>query len=104
MGWADFGLPARGEWFDNEDSASRQLELAKCWRDKALELVRVPYNPHDPHAVAIFKPRGIGIGYLCLCRALWIGAKIARQRHACNLAARPIPAEIVAVGVARDFA
>lgn len=39
---------------------------------------REPENPHDPHAAAIFTPRGIRGGYLRRDRALWIGAKIDR--------------------------
>ena len=78
MGWSDFSLPAVGEWYDNEDGTSRQLELAECQRGEKLELVREPENPHDPHAVAIFTPRGIRVGYLRRDRALWIGAKIDR--------------------------
>lgn len=78
MGWNDFSLPACGEFFDNPDGTSRQLELAECRVGEKLELIREPDNPHDPRAVAIFTQRGIRVGYIRSTRAGWIGSKIDR--------------------------
>lgn len=78
MGWNDFSLPARGEWFENEDGSSRQAELALCQPGEWLDLVREPENPHDPMAVAIFTSRGAQVGYLSAEHAGWIGSKMDR--------------------------
>lgn len=78
MGWNDFSLPAIGERHDNEDSTSRQEELARCEPGEAVRLVREPENPHDRMAVAVFSCRGIKVGYLKRDRAAWIGSKIDR--------------------------
>ena len=78
MGWNDFSLAGCGEWFDNEDGSSRQVELARCRPGEMAELVREPDNPHDARAVAIVSCRGVRVGYLRRERAVWIGSKIDR--------------------------
>lgn len=78
MGWNDFSLPACGERFDNEDGTSRQEELSLCRPGETLQLVREPWNVHDPMAVAVVSARGVRVGYLKRDRAVWIGSKIDR--------------------------
>ena len=78
MGWNDFSLPGCGEWFDNEDGSSRQVELARCEVGEPVMLVREPENPHDHLAVAIVTMRGVRVGYLRRDRAAWIAPKVDR--------------------------
>ena len=78
MGWNDFSLPGCGEWYDNEDGSSRQVELARCSVGEWADLVREPHNPHDPRAVAIMSLRGVRVGYIRRDRAAWLCGKLDR--------------------------
>ncbi|SRR5579885_2815376 len=42
----------------------RQRVIATLSRDEPIFLVRMPNNPHDPNAVALFRANGEDIGYL----------------------------------------
>ena len=42
----------------------RQKIIATLRHDEPIYLVRMPNNPHDPNAVALFRANGEDIGYL----------------------------------------
>ncbi|WP_375273002.1 HIRAN domain-containing protein [Sphingomonas sp.] len=64
--------------FPNNDRArsNRRSELMLLLPGAPMTLVPEPRNPVDPHAVAVFSPNGLQVGYLSAERAPWIGARI----------------------------
>jgi hypothetical protein len=64
--------------FPNNDRArsNRRSELMLLSPGAAMTLAPEPRNPVDPHAVAVFSPSGLQVGYLSAERAPWIGARI----------------------------
>ena len=64
--------------FPNHDRArsNRRSELMLLSPGTAMALVPEPRNPVDRHAVAVFSPSGLQVGYLSAERAPWIGARI----------------------------
>lgn len=64
--------------FPNNDRtrSNRRSELILLSPGAAMTLVPEPRNPVDPHAVAVFSPSGLQVGYLSAERAPWVGARI----------------------------
>lgn len=62
----------------NGDKArtNRRSELMLLPVGVEMELRLEPKNRADPHAVAVYSPSGLQVGYLTAERAPWIGAKI----------------------------
>lgn len=78
QGLRELPLAVVGINHPNTDRAktNRRSELLLTPIGAPMDLVLEPKNPHDPHAVAVFSPSGIQVGYLRAERAPWIGAKI----------------------------
>ena len=64
--------------YPNADRAktNRRSELLLLAPGTAIDLRPEPKNPHDEHAVAVFSPSGIQVGYLTSERAVFISARI----------------------------
>ena len=64
--------------FPNNDRArsNRRSELLLLSPGAPMTLLPEPRNPVDPHAVAVFSPSGLQVGYLSAERAPLIGARI----------------------------
>jgi len=76
----EFSLPIVGIDFANPDrhGSNRRSELMMTLPGTTLELRPEPTNRHDPHAVAVFAPSGIQVGYLPAERAPYLAARLAR--------------------------
>lgn len=74
----EFTLAIVGIDFPNDDRAktNRRSELMMIAPGAAMELRPEPRNKHDPHAIAVFSPAGVQVGYVTAERAPWIGARI----------------------------
>lgn len=74
----EFTLAIVGIDFPNEDRAktNRRSELMMIAPGAPMELRPEPRNRHDPHAVAVFSPAGVQVGYVTAERAPWIGARM----------------------------
>jgi hypothetical protein len=62
----------------NSNGSNRKFEALTCAPGDRVHLVREPKNKADPHAVAVYSPRGVQLGYVTAERAPWIGALIGR--------------------------
>jgi hypothetical protein len=81
----------------NEDGSRRNSELEEMPPGTPLELRREPRNKADPHAVGVWVPGGIRVGYVPAERAPFIGARLAKGEEV-----RAIFQELLgAMGVAR---
>jgi hypothetical protein len=80
----ELSLPIVGIDFANDDKSksNRRFELMQCNRGDRLDLVPEPKNKFDEHAIAVFSPNGIQVGYLPSERAPYVGTRMRREPHA----------------------
>lgn len=79
---AALSCPLVGTAYDNADGSNRLSEVMMLAPGQAVELRLEPKNKYDEHAVAVFAPSGVQIGYLPSERAVWIGQLLRRGHEA----------------------
>ncbi len=65
----------------NKRGPTRRFEIAITKPGEPIELRPEPKNPADEHAIAVYSPKGVQLGYLTAERAPWIGGMIRNGRE-----------------------
>lgn len=74
-------LAVVGANFPNAKGPSRRFGISLCEPGTLIELRLEPKNSHDEHAVAVYGPDEIQLGYLTAERAPWIGGMMRAGRE-----------------------